>query len=102
MTTKRALYLCLVCLLIGTGLGGSQPQAAVAVSPGGATAYARIAQSCPSFSWGGVEGTARYELVVYELTKGQEQGSASRAPAIHTRLPGTASSWTPSDVDPVF
>ena len=45
------------------------PQATVAVSPGGATAFARIAQSCPTFSWGLVEGAARYEIIVYVTLK---------------------------------
>ncbi len=96
MTTRGTLYLCVVCLLIGTGSGWSQPHAAVAVSPGGTTAFARIAQSCPTFNWGAIEGARRYELVVYELAENQEDVSASRAPAIHTRLPGTALGWTPS------
>ena len=98
MTTRGTLYPCVVCLLIGMGTGWSKPQEAVAVSPGGATMFARIAQSCPTFNWGLVEGARRYELLVYEFTGNENEGEGleSRAPAIHTRLPGTALGWTPS------
>ena len=67
------------------------------MSPGGTRQLRRIAQSCPSFSWGLVEGAARYELVVYELTgEAPGEGTEPRAPVIHTRVRGTALSWTPS------
>ena len=96
MPRSATCCLSVVCLLIGAGTGWSQPQRAVAVSPGGTTELRRIAQSCPSFSWGLVEGASRYELVVYAL--GEEQEDGTRARVIHTRVPGTAFSWTPSVV----
>jgi hypothetical protein len=62
------------------------------VSPGGVGAVARVAGACPSFSWGAVEGSRTYELVVYELSATAEGGR----PVLTARIPGSALSWTPS------
>ena len=97
---RRSVVVTLGLALWGASAPLSGAQRPVAVSPGDATAFARIAQSCPTFNWGLVEGARRYELLVYELTanetENEGEGSESRAPAIHTRLPGTAFGWTPS------
>ena len=88
-----------LCLAVGEG-----PRAAWAtapppatVSPGRVTEVALIADRCPTFNWGGVEGAAAYELVVFRLPGDvlaePLQGSP---PVIQITLPGATNGWTPS------
>jgi hypothetical protein len=77
-------------LAAGASWAGGVPEA---VSPGLDTGIGRVAGVCPTFSWAGVQGAEAYELVVYEA-RGVEGETAQRAVA--TRIPGAASSWTPS------
>ena len=63
----------------------------VAVSPGSSTGT-RIADACPTFSWGAVDGARSYELVAYRLP---EQGAEARA-VLRELVPGSALAWTPS------
>lgn len=66
-------------------------EAPVAVSPGDVTAE-QIEASCPTFSWGKVDGARVYELVLFRVAPGSET-----AELIWTqRVPGAASAWTPS------
>ena len=95
MVRRTSLFLSVIGLLFGAGVGMAQAQRAVAVSPGATKGVARIAQSCPTFSWGAVEGAARYELVVYELA-GEQEEAEEKAPVIRVSVLGTALSWTPS------
>ena len=55
-----------------------------------------IDQRCSTFSWGAIEGARGYELVVYGLAEGAEAGLQEAEPLLRERLPGGASSWTPS------
>jgi len=64
----------------------------IAVSPGDTAKLARIGDTCPTFSWGEVEGARSYELVVYRL--GEEGEEAT--PVLNQRISGSALSWTPS------
>lgn len=68
---------------------GSRP---VAVSPGDASKLILIGDTCPTFTWGEVDETKAYELVVYQVG---EEGEAAKA-VLRQRIPGTASVWTPS------
>jgi hypothetical protein len=62
------------------------------VSPGMIGGLARIGGACPTFSWGTVGDSQEYELVVYALGSDADEWS----PALMVRIPGAASSWTPS------
>jgi hypothetical protein len=64
----------------------------VAVSPGDPSKLVLIADICPTFSWGSVDGATAYDLVVYRL--GTEPEGAE--PVLQRRISGSASSWTPS------
>lgn len=61
----------LLTLLLPTGPGqatatAEDPAAALPVSPGTWQAGTPIADTCPSFSWGAVEGAQRYELAIFD------------------------------------
>ena len=66
-------------------------QQAQGVSPGSSVAAVQLSSSCPTFSWSAVEGSRGYELVVYEVA-----ASGDLAPVVRSKVPGGASSWTPS------
>lgn len=54
---------------VAFGLDGAEDAmsaAAVPVSPGEAEAGVRIAETCPTFSWGAAPGAERYELAVFD------------------------------------
>ena len=77
------------CLLTATAMSaGSNP---VAVSPGDASKLVLIGDTCPTFSWGGVDGARDYEVGVYRLGE-EPEGSE---PVVRKTLPGSVGSWTP-------
>lgn len=82
-------------LVVGVILAGAAAVWAtkppVAVSPGSPTG-ARIGDTCPTFSWGEVDGARSYELVVYRL--GEESEEAE--PVLRQRFSGSVDSWTPA------
>ena len=69
-----------------------------AVSPGGARQFTLVEGSCPTFSWGSVDGASGYEIVVYEVDGGGQlaRDRATQDPVLQVRLPGNVTSWTPS------
>ena len=71
----------------------SGAQRPVAVSPGTPTGFATIADRCPTFSWGFVEGAESLELIVYALT---DEDLEEVEPVLAVTLPGSANSWTPA------
>lgn len=81
----------LASLLLLSALTAGAADVPVAVSPGSATG-ALIGDTCPSFSWGEVEGAKSYELVVYRLGADGEEVQ----PVLRETFPGSAFSWTPS------
>ena len=87
MSVQRVLVIGLCGIWAATaGIAGSKP---VAVSPGSLTGEV-IGDSCPTFSWGEVEGAKSYELVVYRI--GAESGEPQ--PVWRHELPGSALGWT--------
>jgi hypothetical protein len=91
-----------------TSVFAARLAAPVVVSPGAPTAIALVESRCPTFSWGGVEGAARYELVVHRLDDPASYAAASGAPldlewlepsaepVLAREVPGAAHSFTPS------
>jgi hypothetical protein len=67
-----------------------QPRHPRAVSPGSPGTAERIAGSCPTFSWSGVEEATGYELVVYHVTEGRKLETE-----FVTEVAGDARAWTP-------
>ena len=90
MSVYRVLLVVCCALLIATttGWAGSEP---VTVSPGSPTGSV-IGDTCPTFSWGSVEGAKSYELVVYRV----EEGSEEARPVLRQSFAGSVASWTPS------
>lgn len=80
-----------VCVLLAAAVvfAGSNP---VAVSPGDASKLVLIADPCPTFSWGAVEGAMGHELVVYRLGDLPEETT----PILRQSFSGSIDSWTPS------
>ena len=74
------------------------------VSPGALDRLPAIEGRCPTFSWVELPGAASYELVVYELWDRALLAAAAThdldlertTEVLYTRVPGGASSWTPS------
>jgi hypothetical protein len=64
----------------------------VPISPGDPSRIPLVEARCPAFSWGGVEGATRYELIVYRVGEVEE----ATEPVVRQDLLGSASSWTPS------
>ena len=90
MRVQRVLPIAVCFLLAATAVvAGSKP---VAVSPGDASKLVVIGDTCPTFSWGVVEGAKSYELLVYHV--GEEAEDAN--PVLRETIAGSASGWTPS------
>ncbi len=66
---------------------GDRPQP---VSPGSAGSAEKIATSCPTFLWSGVDKASGYELAVYRLAEGGELRTE-----LVIQVPGGATGWTP-------
>ena len=69
---RRTCFLSVLGILLSAASMGAS-QAPVTVSPGTATG-ARIADSCPTFSWGGIPEARSYELVGPALIQGPKGG----------------------------
>ncbi|MEO8196817.1 MAG: hypothetical protein ABI689_08855 [Thermoanaerobaculia bacterium] len=67
-----------------------------AVSPGVVEGEAS-ADSCPTFSWSGIQGARGYEIAVFELETESSSAAASAEPHLRLRqsLSGDVTSWTP-------
>ncbi|MEJ2084119.1 MAG: hypothetical protein P8Y44_00380 [Acidobacteriota bacterium] len=73
------------------------------ISPGAADRVLTVDQSCPTFSWAGIDGADGYDLEVF-TTFGDDDAPLSTDPAdravgslvLEVELPAGASSWTPS------
>ena len=90
MWVKRVLLICGCGLWAATVVfAGAGP---VAVSPGDAARLVLVADGCPTFSWGRVDGALHYELVIYRLGENGEEAER----LFTRRVPGAALSWTPS------
>ena len=69
------------------------------VSPGAADRMAVVNNTCPTFSWEAGETAALYEIVAYAIHENDEPASSdltAETEALYTRVPGGATSWTPS------
>ena len=77
------------------GFGGALP-----VSPSSEKGVAKVATSCPTFSWAQEEGASAYGIEVYELKSEQvptrQEAITQWQPVISKRIPAPALSWTPS------
>ena len=67
----------------------------VPVSPGNADAVALVEARCPTFSWGGTDGAAAYDLLVVPAGTEAEAGEEIHG-ALRARVPGSALSYTPA------
>jgi hypothetical protein len=100
----RRIFSTALFTLVGS-VTWSAAQVPVAVSPAGEGEVSLVADRCPTFSWGSVEGAAAYELAVLEAP-GETAGSrfapegervrAGMPVAISQVIPAAATSWTPS------
>jgi len=86
---RSAAHTVLVLVLCSAAWGAEGP---VAVSPGNTSKLALIGDTCPTFSWGEVEGAKSYELVVYRVSEQTDEAQ----PVLRETFAGSASSWTPS------
>jgi len=70
------------------------------VSPGAAETSRLIAESCPTFSWGAVDGAQRYELVFYDAqwnpSADAEEQATSGEPLQQIAIDAPATAWTSS------
>lgn len=88
-----AITACFVALAgIAAGAAVDRP---VAVSPGAPEANPIVADRCPTFNWGSVDGATAYELAVYRLPREGEEAETPPEAVIRTTLPGSAHGWTP-------
>lgn len=93
MTTPRLCGLTLAVCLVLTAPAPAV-EAPVAVSPATNLGIARVAERCPTFTWGLVAEAGSYELVVFRVPEGTTDPEGE--PALQVTLPGAASAWTPS------
>lgn len=85
-----------VCLCLAAGSATAAVDRPETVSPGARRTVETAPALCPTFSWGGVEGAGSYEIVVYEISAGQQAlGPPEQKPTLATAVTGSASSWTP-------
>ncbi|HSF18162.1 MAG TPA: hypothetical protein VLK65_21690 [Vicinamibacteria bacterium] len=82
--------------LLETVVVGAGPRRPKTVSPGDNQAVLEIAERCPTFSWGAVEGAIHFDLVVYEIQEGHVGETAEPKPVVRASVPGNVNSWTPS------
>lgn len=89
-----------MALLTFAGGAAADNAAPLPVSPGDTARFAAVGTSCPTFSWGAVEGAKGYEVAVYDARGGQiaetRAVDSPLVPALRKRVPGLALSWTPS------
>lgn len=106
-TSLRYASLMLPLLLpicLGSALAAAdEPVAAIPVSPGDWQGGMQIADTCPSFSWGAIDGAQRYELAIFDAQwddslayeDQMRQGLAVR----QIDIAAPALSWTPAGSD---
>ncbi|HXV65247.1 MAG TPA: hypothetical protein VEK15_31420 [Vicinamibacteria bacterium] len=92
---SRILLVVLVALLEAT-VGSAGPRRPETVSPGSNRTVLEIAERCPTFSWGVIEGAIDFDLVVYEIQTGDDPGAAEPKAVLRQSVPGNVHSWTPS------
>lgn len=93
----------IICFLIltftATGVSALQ-RVPVAVSPGGESRVVAVGQSCPTFSWTGVEWAEAYRVAVFAAISTEmlayEEMQAVASPVLIKEIQGRALSWTPS------
>lgn len=100
MLEKTAIRTAVGACLVTAAAWGTTGQAAgrsapVAVSPGLDSGIARVG-ACPTFSWAQVEGATGYELVLYRASEDDGVTEVGAEAVRRVRIPGQASSWTPS------
>ncbi len=82
-TVALALFPALAGADSGTGPRG--------VSPGQAHTATTLSNSCPTFSWSGIENAGGYDLILYRVA---ENGTLESS--LQTQVPGGATSWSPA------
>ena len=74
--------------------------AATPVSPGASQAGVRIADTCPTFSWGVTAAAERYELAIYDAqwhdSGDQAEQAAMGIPLREITIAAPATAWTPA------
>ena len=96
--TRTSVFTIMVTGLVMLASAGSAatPEG---VSPGAVDRVATIRGECPTFSWGKVDGTAFYEVVVYQLPEGIDLAAelelSRDQEVLYTRVVGNATAWTP-------
>jgi len=97
---NRCIILCLTVLVSLVPDGNAFAIEPVAVSPGSESGVAVVGQSCPTFSWGAVEGALSYEAAVFEMLTidvlSYTESNNLSNPVIRKKIPVPALSWTPS------
>ncbi len=103
MSSRSQMLTTLVVLSLATGLSGLVwAEAPQGVSPGALDRLTNIRGECPTFSWEAVLNASYYELLVYAIGDRLGPSSLSDADlteveeAQYARVPGGATSWTPS------
>lgn len=96
---KKILWTAL-CILV-VSVGWSAAEVPVTVSPAEDGGVPLVADRCPTFSWGSVEGANAYELAVLEAPgkaapNKLATGSETLRAVIVQAIPAPATSWTPS------
>ena len=91
-STLAALAVAAFFPALAGAAGGVSP--AAAVSPGELDREVETASSCPTYSWGEVQGAAGYELAVFERDE-----SGELVLALRREVAGGATSWSPSRAD---
>jgi hypothetical protein len=92
-----------IVVIVGAGslnLNSDDQFYPVAVSPGLEMDIAMVGESCPTFSWTGVQGSTGYKLKVFETATARvityHEMEAMAQPVINKEFQGTALSWTPN------
>jgi hypothetical protein len=100
--TARTLTTLAALALVAGIPGVVLAEAPLGVSPGAVDRVTTIRGECPTFSWEAVPEASFYELVVYVIGDPLDPSTLSDADlteadeALYTRVPGGATSWTPS------
>lgn len=94
MSSKLNIPPIVLALALMASVVAASPGPPVPVSPAAEIGAAVVEHTCPTFSWGQVDGAAGYELVVYELTDG---AAMSDEPALRAALPAGTAAWTPAE-----
>ena len=98
---KTAIFFFVIAFVVISA--NAQERRPVAISPASDSGIARVAESCPTFSWTGMEWATGYEVVVFE-TNGPnvlsyDEMTAISSPVLKREIRGRALAWTPSSDD---